>query len=50
MFDLKIDQLFRDKFGFENMKFLVKVKDNHKTEKKISVSVFCYGNKVKYPI
>ena len=50
MFDLKIGKLFREEFDFKNMKFLVKIKDNHKTETKTSASVFYYGSKVKYPI
>ena len=48
----KVDRLFGDELDFKDIKFPVKVKDNHKTEKNNSIgnSIFGYKNKVKCPI
>ena len=48
----KVDKDFARELGFEDRKFPIKIKDIHKIEKKncISISVFRYKNKQKYPI
>ena len=40
------------KLDFKYIKFLVKIRDIHKIEKKnsIAISIFGYGNKEKHPI
>ena len=47
----KIDKLFGDELNFEDIEFLVKIKNIHKTEKKknsIGISVFGYESQEKY--
>ena len=46
------DKDFAKKLNFKDIKFLVKIRDIHKIEKKISIgiSVFGYENKEKHPI
>ena len=48
----KADKGFAKKLNFKDIKFPVKVRDIHKSEKKYSIpiSVFGYENKLKYPI
>ena len=49
----KADKDFAKKLDFKDIKFLVKIRDMYKTEKKknfIDISVFGYENKEKYPI
>ena len=48
----KVDKLYGDKLGFKDIKFLVKITDTHKIERKnsIDVSVFGYEVNKKYPI
>ena len=48
----KADKDFTKKIDFKDIKFPVKTRDIHKIEKKksISISIFGYENKVKYPI
>ena len=48
----KADKDFGKRPDFKDIKFPVKVKDNHKIEKmnSIGISVFGYENKEKYPI
>ena len=48
----KADKDFAKRLDFKEMKFPVKTKDIHKTEKKnsIGVSVFGYENEEKFPI
>ena len=43
---------FAKKVDIKEIKFPVKIRDNHKIEKNNSIgtSVFCYENKEKYPI
>ena len=48
----KADKEFTKKLDFKDIKFPVKIRDTHKTEKKnsISISDFGYENKEKHPI
>ena len=48
----KVDKDFARKFGFKDIKFLVKITDIQKIEKIncISISAFGYENKEKFPI
>ena len=48
----KADKNFAKKLDFKDIKFVVKTRDIHKIEKEnsISISVFGYENKLKYPI
>ena len=48
----KVDKDFARQLDFKELKFLVKIRDIHKIERKncISTSVFGYGNKQNYPI
>ena len=48
----KADKEFAEKFGFNDIKFPVKIRDIHELGKKnsISISVFGYENKEKHPI
>ena len=48
----KAGKVFGYLLDFEDIKFPVKIKDTHKIEKSycISIIVFRYENKVKYPI
>ena len=44
----KTDRSFENKLNFEDIKFLVTIKDIHKIEKKRNSIVFGYKNKEKY--
>ena len=44
------DKDFSKKFDFKDIKFPIKIRDIQKTEKKNSIGVFGYKNKVKHPI
>ena len=48
----KVDKDFSRKLEFKDIKFLVKIRDIRKIERNnaISISVFCYENKERYPI
>ena len=48
----KADKDFAKRLDFKDIKFPVKIRDIHKIEKKnsISISVFGYENKEKYPV
>ena len=48
----KTEKDFAKKLDFKDIKFSVKIRDIHKTERKnsISISVFGYENKEKHPI
>ena len=48
----KADKDFAKRLDFKNIKFPVKIRDIHKTEKmnSIGISVFGYENKEKHPI
>ena len=48
----KADRDFEKKLDFKDIKFLVKIKDIHKIEKKNSIAISVFGdeNKEKYPV
>ena len=48
----KANKDFAKRLDFRDIKFPVRIRDIHKIEKKkfISISIFGYGNKQKYPI
>ena len=48
----KVKKVFERKFDFKDIKSSVKIRDIYKVERKnyIGISIFGYGNKIKYPL